>query len=181
MLFGVRALRLAVIGAGCSLLFACLNAGAEPSKVMLRDRWQLRSSTSDRWYPTTVPSTVLAALVANKVYADPYFGMNLRSIPGTTYPIGRNFSALPMPDDSPFRHSWRYRTDFLMPPGSAASHVALHFDGINYRANIWLNGQQIAKSDRTAGTYRRFEFDITRLVKQSGPNALEVEVFPPEV
>src|SRR5215472_15407629 len=35
------------------------------------------------WYPVTVPSTVIGALVANKVYPDPYFGMNLRSIPGT--------------------------------------------------------------------------------------------------
>src|SRR5215470_8028524 len=25
------------------------------------------------WYPATVPSTVVAALVANKVYSDPYF------------------------------------------------------------------------------------------------------------
>src|SRR2546421_7271115 len=95
------------------LCFLCSipNAAAEPLKLMLRDGWQVRSSANDRWYPTSVPSTVLAALVANKVYPDPYFGMNLRSIPGTTYPIGRNFAALPMPDDSPFHTSWRYKTE----------------------------------------------------------------------
>src|SRR4051812_39294279 len=44
------------------------------------------------WYPVTVPTTVFAGLVKNGVYHDPYFGMNLRSIPGVTYPIGKNFS-----------------------------------------------------------------------------------------
>src|SRR5437773_869725 len=90
------------IGAAVLVQFIAVNATAEPSKLMLREGWQVRSSSSDKWYPTAVPSTVLAALVANKVYPDPYFGLNLRSIPGTSYPIGRNFSALPMPDDSPF-------------------------------------------------------------------------------
>lgn len=147
---------------------------------MLRDGWQIRSSNTDKWYPTSAPSTVLAALVANKVYPDPYFGMNLRSIPGTSYPIGRNFSALPMPDDSPFRSSWRYRTEFRLPSVSRGSHVALHFAGINFRANIWLNGRQIAKSDRVAGTFRLYEFDVTEIAKVEAANTIEVEVFPPE-
>ena len=33
------------------------------------------------WYPATLPSTVLSALVEDKVYPDPYIGMNLRSDP----------------------------------------------------------------------------------------------------
>lgn len=55
------------------------------------------------WYPATIPSTVLSALVADKVYPDPYTGMNLRSIPGTTYPIFEDFSNIEMPPTSPFR------------------------------------------------------------------------------
>ena len=38
------------------------------------------------WYPATLLCTVLSALVEDKIYPDPYVGMNLRSIPGTTYP-----------------------------------------------------------------------------------------------
>ena len=49
------------------------------------------------WYPATIPSTVLSALVENKVYPDPYTGMNLRSIPGTTYPVFEDFSNIMMP------------------------------------------------------------------------------------
>ena len=51
------------------------------------------------------------------MYKDIFFGMNLRSIPGTTYPIGENFSKLPMPADSPYRCGWWYRTQFDVPGG----------------------------------------------------------------
>lgn len=66
------------------------------------------------------------ALVAAGVYPDPYFGMNLRAIPGETYPIGEQFSNLPMPDDSPFRASWWYRTEFSLPAARPDRRVVLH-------------------------------------------------------
>jgi exo-1,4-beta-D-glucosaminidase len=123
---------------------------------------------------------VLAALTENKVYPDLYFGMNLRLIPGCSYPIGENFSELPMPEDSPFRASWWYRTQFRVPAGARAQETWLHFDGINFRANVWLNGQQIAKADEIAGTFRIHELNITRAVLSGQVNVLAVEVFPPE-
>ena len=82
------------------------------STMPLRQNWFIQSSdnlqsdgtaistagfSSKDWYPTTLPSTVLNALVEDKVYPDPYVGMNLRSIPGTTYPIFEDFSNLMMP------------------------------------------------------------------------------------
>jgi exo-1,4-beta-D-glucosaminidase len=164
-------------------------------RLNLRDGWMLQSSEKVAekgaalsvagykpadWYRASVPSTVLAALVADKVYSDPYFGMNLRSIPGTSYPIGRNFSNLPMPPDSPFRVSWWYRTEFKLPADYRGRTQWLHFDGINFRANIWLNGHQIATSDQVAGAYRVFEFDITAVAKPGETNALAVEIFPPQ-
>ena len=131
------------------------------------------------WYPTSVPATVLAALVQNKVYPDPFFGMNLRSIPGTSYPIGRNFSALPMPPDSPFRVAWWYRTEFQVPASMRGKHVQLRFDGLNYRANVWLNGRQIGDATQIAGTFRIHEFEITDVARAGAANVLAVEVFPP--
>jgi len=108
--------------AGLLALTLAVPAAAQPTTTLaLARNWRVQSSAVVKdagatistpafqpagWYPTSVPSTVLAALVANNVYPDPFFGMNLRSIPGTTYPIGRNFSALPMPPESPFRVSW---------------------------------------------------------------------------
>src|SRR5262249_23767597 len=64
------------------------------------------------WHTATVPSTVVAALVGEGRFPDPYTAMNLRAMPGTTYPIAANFAKLPMPDDSPYRPAWWYRKDF---------------------------------------------------------------------
>jgi exo-1,4-beta-D-glucosaminidase len=165
------------------------------SRVSLSAGWQIQSSAklndegnvisaapyvTKGWYPAAVPTTVLAALIANRVYADPYFGMNLRSIPGTTYPIGKDFSILPTPADSPFVVPWWYRTTFRIPTAYRGKSIALHFDGINFRANIWLNGKQIASSDKVAGTYRVFEFDVTDVVSPTKINTLAVEIFPPQ-
>ena len=169
-------------------------AHAATPMITLDHGWQIQSSakvpdTGDAiststfhptgWYPATMPSTVLAALVANKVYPDPYFGLNLRSIPGTSYPVGRNFSTIAMPDDSPFRVPWWFRTEFAVPAAIRGQRLSLHFDGINYRANVWLNGRQIATSAEVAGTYRLYEFDITNAARTGGANVLAVEIFPP--
>jgi exo-1,4-beta-D-glucosaminidase len=159
-------------------------------KIYLRSGWTLQSScqmsaTGEQisaagfkthgWHSTEVPSTVVAALVADKTYPDPYFGKNLRDIPGTEYPIGKNFSLLPMPKDSPFRCTWWYRTEFKLPESFNERHVWLHFGGINNRANIWLNGRKIAGADEVAGAYRTYEYDITSSLARAQVNVLAVE------
>ncbi|HXX71813.1 MAG TPA: hypothetical protein VEI55_05930 [Candidatus Acidoferrum sp.] len=161
--------------------------------VSLSDGWMLQSSCQVRatgaqislsgfsvegWHTTQVPSTVLAALVRDKTYPDPYFGMNLRSIPGTTYPIGKNFSLLPMPNDSPFRCPWWYRTEFHLPESFKGLYVCLKFDGINNHANIWINGRQIASTTIVSGAYRAYEFDVTRWLRSDAVNVVAVETFP---
>lgn len=164
------------------------------SHIALDTGWQIQSSAKvkeggDRlstdpyrpqgWFPARVPSTVLAALVSDEVYPDPYYGMNLRSIPGTDYPIGQNFSNRPMSPDSPFAVSWWFRKTFALPRAVKGRHLWLNFDAINYRANIWLNGQRIADATQAIGMYRMFEFDITKLAFQGVVNTLAIEVFPP--
>ncbi|MBA7580951.1 Exo-beta-D-glucosaminidase [subsurface metagenome] len=133
----------------------------------------------DNWYKTSIPATVLLVLVDNNVYPDPYFGMNLRSIPGTDYPINRNFSNLPMSENSPFRDSWWYRTEFQLPSNFENKAIQLHFKGINYRANIWLNGKLIADSTEVAGAFRIYEFDINDYIAHGSKNFLAIEVFAP--
>ncbi len=162
--------------------------------VRLATGWTLQSSGTVRekgdvlsrtnvdvssWHRITVPSTVVGALVESGHYPDPYVGMNLRKIPGTTYPIGKRFTPLPIPQDSPFAKSWWYRTEFRLPAAATGRSRWLHFDGINYRASIWLNGQRLAASDEVAGAFRRYRYDITGLVRASGPNVLAVEVTAP--
>jgi exo-1,4-beta-D-glucosaminidase len=128
------------------------------------------------WYPTRVPATVVAALVRNKLYPDPYYAMNMRQLPGADYPIGKVFSRLPMPVDSPFRTAWWYRTEFDVPASARGKTIWLHFNGINNRANIWLNGRRLANDRQVVGAYRIYEFDVTDFVQPGARNALALEV-----
>ena len=121
----------------------------------------------------------MSALVEDKVYPDPYTGVNLCSIPGTTYPIFEGFSNVPMPPASPFRQAWWYRTGFKIPPSYSGKTVGLRFDGINYRANVWMNGGKISSSENLAGTWRLFNLDVTSAAKPGQINSLAVEIFPP--
>jgi hypothetical protein len=111
------------------------------------------------WYRATVPSTVVGALVDGGVYKDPFFGMNLRDIPGTTFKIGANFVHTAMDPASPYAVPWWYRTTFRVPASMRGRRITLNFDGINYRANIWLNGHQIAAANqRLLGTWVLADF-----------------------
>lgn len=181
------------------LTLACALApdaafGQASTKQTLHRDWTLQSSAAltgggaeisrpgydaSQWHRITVPNTVVGGLVENGHLPDPYFGMNLRSLAGTTYPIGERFTLLPMPADSPYKPSWWYRTEFDV-AGTPGDHLALHFNGINYRANIWMNGRRLATSTDVAGTFRRYELDVTGVWVRGSRNALAVEVFAPE-
>jgi exo-1,4-beta-D-glucosaminidase len=135
------------------------------------------------WYPATVPGTVFGALVAGGVYPDPFFGMNLREVPGMGYPVGANFSNLPMPPDSPFAVPWWYRKQFVLPErdadGAGNRHFWLHLDGVNYRGAVWLNGTQVAGPDEVAGAMRTFSLDVTAVARPGSTNVLAIEVRAP--
>ncbi len=119
-------------------------------------------STKD-WYPTSVPSTVLGTLVNDKIYKDVFVGDNLKNIPSKQ-----------------FKKPWWYRTEFYLSQMKDDKFIKLKFEGINYRANIWLNGKFVADSSKAAGAYRMSEFDVTKIIKRRGKNILAVEVFPPK-
>ncbi len=161
----------------------------DPSVVQLKENWEIQSSATIKstgeqissnefhpvnWYPVTVPTTVLAALVENKVYPDPFYGENLKAIPG--YKPG---SWISMAKNSPFYSSWWYRTKFSIPADKAGQYLTLHLNGINLKANVWLNGHLIADTVHVVGMFRRFEFDINQWAKTGGENCLAIEIFGP--
>lgn len=183
-----------------STLFAVVSVSAAQSgvaKLTLAGGWQIQSACKvpekgevvstaaykpSGWIPTTVPDTVVSALVgakADKVYDDIYFGKNLLNLPGMDYERGKIFSRFPMKDDSPFKCAWWYRTDFKVPPTYTGQQMWLNFGGINYRANIWLNGKQIANSNDVAGAYRTYEFNVSEALKLGAGNVLAVEITAP--
>jgi exo-1,4-beta-D-glucosaminidase len=114
------------------------------------------------WHPASVPTTVLAALANDGIYKDIFFGTNLAKI-----------------SPAPFTNSWWFRKEFSISEAQAAENTDLIFDGINYRANVWLNGEQIADAQDTFGAFRIFRFDVSGQLKR-GRNVLAVEIFPPQ-
>ncbi len=177
----------------CTTSFAQTGSKSADSKFSLNDGWALQSSAKvaekgeaiaspsfqpKDWIKANVPTTVVAAQVNSGLLPDPFFGMNLRQYPGVSYPIGANFSNLPMPPDSPYAVSWWYRKEFTLPKDFAGKTVWLNFRGINYRGNIWLNGKQIANSDQVAGAWRTYEFNVTSDVKP-GANVVAAQIWAP--
>lgn len=169
------------------VLFAVLLLGASdaptfirpepvPQTVELADGWTLisdRDAAGDGaeisspgyrdtgWHPIRrMPSTVLAALEDAGVYPNLYYGTNLRD---------------EVPPDL-YRQDWWYRTTFTAPAGH--SRYTLDFPGINYRAEVWLNGQRIADAAQLVGMYVDHQLDITRWLRSDTPNTLAVKITP---
>jgi len=114
---------------------------------------------SSTWYPITIPSTVLAGLVANNVYQNIYFGENLKTVPDLT------------------RQNWWYRSEFTAPANGDGQQYWLRFKGISYRAQIWLNGTQIDAN--AVGSLVVHEYNVTNLIQPGAANAVAVLVTPP--
>ena len=168
------------------------------NRTYLHKNWQIQSSceakaTGDQvslagfdaasWHKADIPATVVGALVTDKTYPDPDYATNLDSFPGMSHSNKQLFANMDMPDGSPFKCSWWYRTEFRSPADTdkdAGESVWLNFLGINYRANIWVNGQRIADTNDVAGTYRAYEFNITKYLRTGTKNALALEIFAPE-
>jgi len=123
---------------------------------------QIASSGYDasRWYKATVPGTVLTTLVDRGVYPDPSYGLNNLAIP-----------------ESLSRQDWWYRTSFALPaeyrPGR---HLFVTFKGINYAAEIWVNGR---RAGATRGAFVRASVDLGPYVNPKGENVIAVKVSPP--
>ena len=146
-------------------------------KTELKDNWKIQSSKhisqsgntlsletslSKDWLSAKVPSTILGTLVDNQIYNDPYFGENLKNIP-----------------TEQFKVPWWYTTSFEISEDQAELNASLNFDGINYKANVWLNGKEIATTKAIDGAYRLTSFDVSDAII-SGNNVLAIEVVPPK-
>jgi hypothetical protein len=146
-----------------------------PPQVVIQTGWQLQDSSKvaqaaaetsstgykpSGWYSATVPGTVLTTLVNNHVYPEPLYGENSRP---ETIP------------DSLSRTSWWYRTELEIPRAYKNHHVWLNFDGINYSADVWVNGKQVGN---IRGAFIRGVFDITALVEPGKKAAIAVLITP---
>ncbi len=112
---------------------------------------------SSGWLPATVPGTVLSSYLDDGAVPDPNFGRNQLMI-----------------SDSFFYADFWYRNEFVIARPAAGRHVWLNFDGINWKADVFFNGEKLG---RIEGGFQRGRFDVTRLVKPGVANALAVLVI----
>ena len=134
------------------------------------------------WFPVKVPSTVLTGLVANQIYPDPYSGLNNMVIPDASDEFNKKynleqFSFLPN-NPNPWKKPYWYRTTFNVPPSDKGRCFQLIFKGINYRAAVWVNGNQITDSTEMAGMFAQYSLDISKEIKAGEDNVLAVEIYP---
>ncbi|MCI1779916.1 MAG: glycoside hydrolase family 2 [Bacteroidales bacterium] len=142
------------------------------------------SFTPSGWYDANVPATVLATLVRNGVYPDPRTGLNNYKIPDMSYAFNlRNglgkYSYL-CGGRNPWADPYWYRTEIFIPRNYKGKHVWLTFNGINYRAEVWINGRMAAGRDSVAGMFRRFRLDVTGYVTAGQKNCIAVKVYGPD-
>jgi hypothetical protein len=139
-------------------------------------------SPKNYWFPVTVPCTVLTGLVANKVYPDPYIGMNNMLIPDASDSFNHQYhlekySYLPG-EANPWKKPYWYRTTFSVPAADRGKHFELIFKGINYRAEVWLNGTLLADSAHMVGMFSEFDLDASASIHSGAENALAVKIYP---
>jgi len=116
--------------------------------------------------PAVVPGTVLATLLYNKLIPDPFYGMNNKLIPDI-YNVGRDY------------YTYWFVNDFTEPFPRLGDKVWLYFRGINYSADIFLNGHKLNEQP-DKGMFLRQSYDITPYVAKDGHNRLAVIVYPPD-
>lgn len=112
------------------------------------------------WYKATVPGTVLTTLVNNHVYPEPLYGENNRP------------EVIP---ESLARSSYWYRTVIDIPKSYKGQRIWLNFEGINYAAAIWVNGEQVGTQ---RGAFIRGAFNISAHLKPGAQTVVAVLVSP---
>jgi exo-1,4-beta-D-glucosaminidase len=151
-----------------------LASAESPNLTELQNGWRMTSAKNvnvddalvsqpsldvTKWYVVQrMPATVLSILEDNGVYKNLYYGMNLAT-PGDLW-----------------KQDWWYRTTFTAPANRES--YSLIFKGINYRADIWLNGHKVATRSQAVGMYNAFEFAVTDFIIAGGPNVLAVKITP---
>jgi len=156
-------------------LIPFIHAESLPVPVILSANWQLQDAAKVTakgedlsqatfkpagWYPATVPGTALTTLVNNQVYPEPLYGENNRP------------NRIP---DSLCRTPYWYRTTFTPPASYAGRKIWLNFDGINYTADVWVNGRNVGA---IRGAFIRGIFDVSAVVKPGEVATLAVRVSP---
>ena len=134
------------------------------------------------WFPVKVPSTVLTGLVANRVYPDPYTGMNNMLIPDASDSFNRQYNLEQVQSYSQCIQS--LEESILVPDNLSGTcsgkGTALPADLQRYQLPGCRMGQwqQVADSTRMAGMFAEYFLDVTPYIRPGEMNALAVKIYP---
>ena len=147
------------------------------TQIVLKDGWNLQSSLKVKadgatltsaayqptgWFKISVPSTIIGGLMANDYYDfDPFMGQNFKKLA-----------------DPAMDKPWWFRKAFTISADYKGKNIVLKLQGINYKANVWLNGHKIADSTEVKGPMRIIDLDITKYAK-IGDNVLALQIQRP--
>jgi hypothetical protein len=109
------------------------------------------------WMIATVPGTILTSYLNAGAIPDPDFSDNQYAI-----------------SDAFFCADFWYRDEFIAPATQRGEHTWLNFDGINWKADVYLNGHEVGRID---GGFMRGRFDVTAFLHPGASNALAVRII----
>ena len=157
---------------------SCKRVNNKPvvsSTVMLSKNWKMQpvdklegisdeaisqnDFNTQEWFEAIVPGTVLGSMATTGVIEEPYFGINMQKV-----------------EYDQFKQEWWFRTSFNLMENDLKKNVALRFNGINYRADLWINGKKVASKNEFAGTFRMFTFNINNYIKE-GENVVALKML----
>lgn len=163
---------------------------------LIRNNWHVKAASEvahtgkelssydinvDDWAHTSVPATVLTALVRNGIYPNPYMGMNNMLIPDSHDDFNKEYDLQKyshLPGKNPWLTPYWYRVAFDIPKTVSGNDYWLVFNEINYKGELWLNGHKIAAPSQMIGMERTFRFNVTELINKKGKNILAVAIHP---
>lgn len=144
--------------------------------IPLNDGWTVQSSEglesegqtisttafdSKDWYKAQIPATVFAVLRQNNLHSDIFMADNMDKV-----------------DRAPFQKPWWYRKSFNIEKNKNTTYQ-LQFEGINYKADIWINGTQVESFKTVEGPFGRWSIDVSDNIA-NGENIVAIKVYPPQ-
>ena len=147
-----------------------LNSGwyARRANELLLDgnRLSAASFNPEGWMKAKVPGTVLTTMLENNLFPAPEYSLNNNLIPDI-YDAGNEF------------YTFWFVRPFKVKELDKNKQVWLNFRGVNYKADIYLNGKRI-NTVTHEGMFLRKSFNITEYIRENGENLLAVIVYPPD-
>lgn len=190
-------LKLSIVVFEVTMLISCsVKEQNKEMRLLLSGEWSIKSSIlvneggevistdkfiPEKWYPAKVPTTVLNALIQDGVYPDPWIGLNNFKIPDVSDEFNQQYGLAKYSyidgSTNPWKDPYWFRKDFNLPQSFKGKKLWLNFDGINYRADVWLNGNKIAGEKEMVGMFLRFKYDITKYALVNKMNCLAVKIY----